>query len=139
VVHIGTLDQANGGRGITDRIGEQVDRETFSRGPVVLAGSVEADDGVEVHDAAFLILGHLHVADPYESAQLLLGEASPARQVAGEIGGEPAPELARVGVEEDGSPVVIAVGAERSAEPRIVLVVTAWAGNVAALRAATFL
>lgn len=139
VVLIGTLNQPNGSRGIADCVGEQVCREAFSRGLVVLAGSVKADDRVEVHDAAFLILGHLDVADPDEGAQLLLGDASPARQVPGQIGGEPAPELARVRVEEDGSLVVIAVGAERPTKPRIVLVVTAWAGDVAAVRAATFL
>jgi len=139
VVLIGGLDQANGGGGIEDRLGEQVCREASSRGLVVLAGGVEADDGVEVHDATFLIFGHLDVADPGESAQLPLGEASPARQMAGQISGEPAPQLARVSIEEDGSLIVVAIGAQRPAESGISLVVAARAGDVAAVRAAAFL
>jgi hypothetical protein len=114
VVLIWALDQANGSGCVADRVGEKVGGEPSSRGLIVLAGSVEADDGVEVNDATFLIFGHLDVANPDEGAQLLLGEASPARQVAGKISGEPAPQLARVSVEEDGCLVVIAVGAERS-------------------------
>jgi hypothetical protein len=139
VVLIGGLDQANGGGGIADRVGEQVCREASSRGLAVLAGGVEADDGVEVHDATFLIFGHLDVADPDESAQLPLGKANPARQMAGHVSGEPAPQLARVSIEEDGSLIVIAIGAQRPAESGIILVVVARAGDVAAVRAAAFL
>jgi hypothetical protein len=68
VVLIRAVDHANGSRGIADRVGEQIGREAPSRGVVVVAGSVEADDRVEVDDAAFLILGHLDVADPDEGA-----------------------------------------------------------------------
>ncbi len=76
VVLIRALDQTNGGGRITDRVGEQFCREAFSRGPVVLAGGIEADDGMEVHHATFLVFGHLDVADPDEGAQLLLGEVN---------------------------------------------------------------
>ena len=44
------------------------------RGLVVLAGGVEADDGVEVDDAAGLVLGDLDVPDPDQGAQRLLGD-----------------------------------------------------------------
>ena len=74
MVLIGTLDQANGSRGIADRVGKQVCREAFSRRLVVLTRGVKADDRVEVHDAAFLILGHLDIPNPDEGAQLPLGE-----------------------------------------------------------------
>ena len=38
--------------------------DAAGRGLVVVAGGVEADDGVEVDDAAGLVLGDLDVADP---------------------------------------------------------------------------
>ena len=43
------------------------------RGLVVLAGGVEADDGVEVDDAACLVFGDLDEPDAELSAQLSSG------------------------------------------------------------------
>ena len=59
-----------------------------------------------------------------------------AGQVAGQVGGEPAPQVAGVGVEQHGGGVVVAVRAHRLAEPGIVFDVPGRAGDVAAVRAA---
>ena len=59
-----------------------------------------------------------------------------AGQVAGQVGGEPAPQVPGVGVEQHGGLVVVAVAAHRLAEPGIVLDVPGRAGDVAAVRAA---
>ena len=56
--------------------------------------------------------------------------------MAGQVGGEPAPQVGRVGVEQHGGFVVVAVAAHRLAEPGIVLDVAGRAGDVAAVRAA---
>ena len=72
------------------------------RGLVVLAGGVEADDGVEVDDAACLVLGDLDVPDADQGAEPFLGDAQAAGELAGQVGGEPAPQVPRVGVEQHG-------------------------------------
>ena len=61
-------------------------------GLIVLAGGVEADHGVEVDDAAGLVLRHLDEPQPHQGAQVFLGDAEQAGQAAGHIGGEPAPQ-----------------------------------------------
>jgi hypothetical protein len=88
---------------------------------------------------AGLVFADLDVPDLDQVAQPGHGYSGEGGQVAGQVGGEPAPQLARVSVEEDGSLIVIAFGAERPAEPGVVLAVAPWAGNVAAMRAAAFL
>src|SRR5207342_3275709 len=95
-----------------------------------------ADHGVEVDHAAGLVFGHLDVADSYQGAEAFLGDAQAAGQVAGQVGGEPAPQLSRPGVEQHGGGVVVAVRAHRLAEPGIVLDVAGRAGDVPAVRAA---
>ena len=57
--------------------------------------------------------------------------------MAGQVGGEPPPQVGGVGVEQHGGGVVVAVAAQRAAEPRIVVTVAAGAGDVAAVRATT--
>ena len=106
------------------------------RGRVVVAGGVQADHGVEVDDAAGLVLGHLDIADPDQGAEPFLGDAQAAGQMAGQVGGEPAPQVPRPGVEQHGGVIVVAVAAHRLPEPGIVLDVAGRAGDVAAVRAA---
>ena len=91
---------------------------------------------MEVDHAAGLVFGHLDVADPYQGAEPFLGDAQAAGQVAGQVGGEPAPQLPGPGVEQHGGGVVIAVAAHRLAEPGIILNVAGRAGDVPAVRAA---
>jgi hypothetical protein len=62
--------------------------------------------------------------------------ASQPGQAAGQVGGEPAPQVGRVGVEQHRGLVVVAVRAHGPAEAGIGLVVAGRAGDVAAVRAA---
>jgi hypothetical protein len=84
---------AVGGQG--DGLGEQVGGEAL-RGwvdgvrVVVRGHSVEADDGVEVDQAAQLVLGDLGERHPHGALQLGLGQAGQAGQVAlGVVAGAP--------------------------------------------------
>ena len=126
----------DGGGGLADGVAQQRGGVPGRGRLVVLAGCVEADDGVEVDDAACLVFGDLDVADAQHRAQFLLRDPSEAGELAGQVGGEPAPQVARVGVEQHGGLVVVAVEAQRLAEPGIVLHMPGGAGDVVAVRAA---
>ena len=65
-----------------------------------------------------------------------LGDAREAGELAGQVGGEPAPQVTGAGVEQHRGLVVVAVAAHRPAEPGIVFDVAGRAGDVAAVRAA---
>ena len=91
---------------------------------------------MEVDDAACLVFGHLDVPDCDQLAELLLGDAGQPGQVAGQVGGEPAPQRPGVQVEHHRGFVVVAGQAEGLAEPGIVLVMPDRAGDVPAVRAA---
>ena len=125
-----------GGGGLADGLAQHRGGERRGGWLPGLAGGVEADDGVEVHDAACLVFGDLDVADGELAAQLRGSERGEAGEVAGQVGGEAAPQVGGVRVEQDRRVVVVAVAAQRAAEPRIVRVVAAGAGDVAAVRAA---
>ena len=134
---VAVLDgDSGGGGGLVDGVAQQVGGVDGGRGLVVLAGSVQADHGVEVDDAARLVLGHLDEPDADLGEQGLLGDPGQAGQVPGQVGDEPAPQVARVGVEQHGRGVVVAVAAHRLAEPGVGLDVPGRAGDVAAVRAA---
>jgi hypothetical protein len=67
---------------------EQLDGEAPVREPELLGavgghGAVQADDGVQVHQAAALVLGDLDVGDPDELAQSRLRHPSSAARVRG--------------------------------------------------------
>jgi hypothetical protein len=66
---------------------------------VVVAGGVEADDGVEVDHSPGLVFSDFDVANAGQGAEPLLGEAGEAGEVAGQVGGEPAPQDTCVSVE----------------------------------------
>jgi hypothetical protein len=104
------------------------------RGLVVLAGCVQADHGVEVDDAACLVLGDLDEPDAELAVQRRLGDPGQPGQTAGQVGGEPAPQVGRAGVEQHRGLVVVAVAAHGLAEPG--LDVPGGAGDVPAVRAA---
>ena len=128
--------EADGGGGLADGVAEHGGVDAGRRGLVVLAGGVQPDDGVEVDDAAGLVFGDLDVPDPDQGAELFLGDAQAAGQLAGQVGDEPAPQVPGVGVEQHRGLVVVAVRAHRLAEPGIVLGVPGGAGDVPAVRAA---
>jgi hypothetical protein len=98
-------------------------------------GAVKPDDGVEVDDAAPLILGNLGVGQPGLGGERLAGESGPAGQRAAERDGEPAPQLGGVGVEQDGARVVVALRAQRFPEPVVVAGMLLVAGQADTMRA----
>ena len=102
---------------------------------VVVGVGVQADDGVEVDHAARLVLSDLDEAEADQGAQFLLRDAHHAGEVPGQVGDEAAPQVTGAGVEHDRGFVVVAVGAHRPAEPRVVLGVAGRAGDVTAVRA----
>src|SRR5215472_4830833 len=86
-------------------------------GLVVLTWGIEADHGVEVDDAACLVFGHLDEPDTELSKQGLLRNPGQPGKMPGQVGDEPAPQVARVSVEQHGRLVVVALRAHRLAEP----------------------
>ena len=66
-------DDSGGGGGLADGVAQQVGGDAGGRGLVVLAGGVQADDGVEVDDAACLVFGDLDEPDPGQGAERLSG------------------------------------------------------------------
>jgi len=103
---------------------------------VTVTWGVESDDGVVVDDAAVLVFGDLNEPDPDLAAQLPLGDPGQAGELARQVDGEPAPQLGGERVEQHVPGVVVAVRAHRGAKARVVLLVVAAAGQVAAVRAA---
>ena len=91
---------------------------------------------MEVDHAACLVFGDLDEPDAELGAQGLLGDPGQPGQVPGQVGDEPAPQVRRVGVEQHGRLVVVAVRAHRLAEPGVGLDVPGRAGDVPAVRAA---
>ena len=102
-------------------------------GPFGMGGveAVEAEDGVEVDQAAALELGHLGVGqlDPHAVG---LGELVEA---AADADDGAAPQLGGVGVPHDRGRVVVAVGAQRLAEAGVVVFVPLPAGDPPPVRA----
>ena len=88
---------------------------------VVLAGTVEADQCVEVDDAAALELRDLDKRHPAPPGELGCGQPGNPGQRAADGDGEPAPQLGGVPVERDMPGVVVAVRADRLAESRVVV------------------
>ena len=107
-----------------DRGAQQISGPPRGRRRIALAGvRVEPNDGVEVDDAAPLVLSDLDEPDPDELAELLAGDPAEAGQMARQVGDEAAPQLPGYRVEQHRGPVVVAVAAHRPAKPRIILAV----------------
>lgn len=83
-------------------------------------GAVEADDGVEVDLAPFLVLGDLGVRERGVMAQGPLRHPSRLGDLATQVGGEAGPQGWGVRVPQHRARVVVAVGVERRAEERVV-------------------
>ena len=127
---------ADGGGGLADGVAQQAGGVPGGRGPVVLGRGVQPDHGVEVDDAARLVLGHLDIPDAELSTQLLAGDPGQPGQVPGQVGGEPAPQVPCVGIEQHGGLIVVAVAAHRLTEPGVIFDVAGRAGDIPAVRAA---
>jgi len=125
--------------GLADGLGQQRSCVPGWWWLAVRAGCVQADDRVVVDDAAGLVLGDFDEPDPHLLAQLLLGDAGQAGQLAGQVDGESAPQFRGAGIEQDVPGVVVAIRAHRLSEARVVDAVGARAGDVAAVRAASLM
>jgi hypothetical protein len=106
--------------------------------------AVEADDRVEVDDAAPLVFGDLGEGDPDLGGERLVGEPGLPGQGPAQGDGETPPEFRGAGVEQNSPGVVVTVRAQRLAEAKVVTVVNlaarhpaaVWAGPAASARSA---
>ena len=120
-----------GADGGGDVIGAQVDQ----RRRVGSGRAVEADHGVEVHDAARLELGHFGVAQSGVLAEVFDRHASGAGELAAKGDGGAPPQFRGVPLPDDVGGVVVAVPAQRLPDEPVVVGVAAGAGERAAVRA----
>jgi hypothetical protein len=90
---------------------------------------VQADDSMQVHQAAVLVLRHLHVGHPDLLVQTLLGDPKQLGELSGEVDRRAAPQLAEQVVPHDGALVIEAVRAQRLPEARVLGGVHAAAGQ----------
>ncbi len=116
----GGRDDVDGAGGLVDGGGKQAEGGPGGRGRGRPGRAVEADDGVEVDDAAALVFGDLGVGDPDLRGKRLVGKPGLAGQGPAEGDGEAAPQFGGVGVEQDRAGVVVAVRAQRLAEPVVI-------------------
>ena len=90
---------------------------------------------MEVDNAAPLIFGHLGVGDLDLRGESLASEPGVAGESPAEGDCEPAPQFGGAGVEQDGAGVVVAVRAQRPAEPVVISGMLLAAGQADAVRA----
>src|SRR6266498_3718651 len=110
---------------------------------VVVAGCVEPDDGVVVDDAAGLVFGDFDEPDSDLGAQVLVRDSGQAGELAGQVDGEPAPQLGGGGGEGgeharmpgDGLGDALAAGQAGTDDLLGVLLVDAGAGRADVLAA----
>ena len=107
--------------GLADCLGQLDGIEAGLWWLVVGAGAVEADECVEVDDAAALEFRDFHKRDPASPAELGCSEAGPVGEGATQSDGESAPQFRGVPVERDMRRVVVTVGADGLPEARVVL------------------
>jgi len=134
----------DGAGGLVDGDGEQGERGPGRRGSGRSGRAVEAKDGVEVDDAAPLVLGDLGKGNPDLSGERLIGEPGLAGECPAQGDGEAPPQFRGTGVEQHRPGVVVAVRAERFAKLSVVTsmplaarqAVAMWAGFTASARSA---
>ena len=88
---------------------------------------------MEVDDSAALVFGDLGVGEPHLGGERLAGEPGLAGEGPAQGDGEAPPQLWCAGVEQHRAGVVVAVGAQRFAEPVIVPAVLVGAGHEGAV------
>lgn len=96
---------------------------------------VEADEGVEVDQAAGLVFGDLGEGKADVAREFADGDSGVAGQALAGLVSEAVPESAGAGVEQHGPGVVVAVGAQRLAQFRVVGLVPVSAPQRVAVRA----
>src|SRR5690606_5225380 len=106
------------------------------RGWLVGVAAVQADDGVEVDDAAGLVLGDFGEGDADLPVERRVGHPGGGGEVAAQVGGEAAPQLSGVGVPQHVADVVVGVGVERLADALVVAAMAFEAGRASAARVA---
>ena len=106
------------------------------REPVWCAGAVEADQGVEVDDAAALVLGDLGVLDGGQVAHAAAGDAERLGDQPAQGDGEPAPQVGCPPLPHDLGGVVVAVRAQRLTQLGVVVAVPHQAARRPTVRAA---
>ncbi len=128
--------EAGGGGGVGDELDQVRGGDPVRWGEYRIrigwVDGVEADEGVEVHDAAALVFGDLAVGDPQFDAV----SAFEGAEGAGEGDHGAAPEFAGPAVPDDVVGVVVAVQAERPAQAGRVLGVPLGADQGVAVGAA---
>jgi hypothetical protein len=82
--------------------------------------AVQPDDGVQIHEAAALILADLHVGHAHPLAQILLRHPMQRGELPWQVDRGASPQLAEQVVPDHRARVVKAVGAQRLAEARVV-------------------
>ena len=90
---------------------------------------------MEVDDATRLVFRDLDEPDGDGLPETGDGDAGQGGKLAGQVGDEPAPQVPRVGVEQHGGGVVVAVRAHRLAEAGISLDMAGRAGDIMTVRA----
>ncbi len=94
-------------------------------------GAVEADDGMEMDLAAFLVFGDLGVGEGGVVPQGPLREPGGLGDLSTKVGGEACPQGRGVRVPQDRARVVVVLGVERGAEQPVGVVVPGTAVAVA--------
>jgi hypothetical protein len=98
-------------------------------------GSVEAEYGVEVDQSASLVFGDFGVGESEGLGEAAAGYLAEVGEFAADLHGEAVPELSGVGLPQDRAAVVVAVGAQRFAEARVLRLVAFVAGQGPTVRA----
>ena len=115
--------QAGAAGGLADRVAQLLGRYTDAGGGGAVLGAVEADDGVEVHQAARLELGDLRECDPDPLAPGALTEPGPCGEHSDQLDGEAVPQRRGVPVPQHRALVVVGRRVDRGAQLGIVGVV----------------
>src|SRR5262249_58454081 len=108
--------QVDGPGCLVDGGGEQVNSGPGGRSGGGSGRAVKPDDGVEVDDAAPLVFSHLGEGDADLGGKRVTGQPGLSGDGPAQGDGEPSPYFRRGGVEQDGTGVVVAIGAQRLSE-----------------------
>jgi hypothetical protein len=123
---------------VDDELGQRrgVESGRGGREPVGEGGAVESDQGVEVDDAATLVLGDLCVLHSGHLRQPGGGDTEGVGDQPAQGDGEPAPQIRGPPLPHHVGDVVVALRAQRLPEQRVVLAVPEWTGPGPAVGAA---
>jgi len=109
--------------GVADRVAQLLRRHLYAGRGGAVFGAVEADDGVEVHEAAGLELGDLRERDPDALALGTLAEPGTAGEDSDQLDREAVPQRGGMPVPQHRAVVVVRRRVDRGAQVGIVGVV----------------